>query len=311
MADKVHQGYARLRGEILEDEEDERPVLKRLDRLNEVLDSAHELSEEMTMPVHGRDDARLIYEASESYRKSAYNSEISADADLTSRTFVRLLQEGLRGNEENHPPDENGQVVPRIQSLDELYTVYNRRAKWAPSIGFLLGPFEIEKKVITRRGGPRTKDILDSEVQPDKITGLDGDQQKQASFVISIYKRLVATENQVGGPVPFYQFLLNPWSFSESVENVFYMSFLTRDGKVALVFDDAGTPLLSTKVKQYAASSSTGKDKKRKAFADSPGQVIIDLNMQQWKKLCQLMELTEPAIPSRGNDDTVAPESSS
>lgn len=330
MADRVHQDYARLRNEIADDDISNRPAVKRLNHLSDVIDSANTLSKEMTMPIHGRDDARLIYEASETYRKTALSD--GTMAELSSLAFAKLLSSCLEGgdNISSHTASEGGdnadesQKIPKITSLDDFYNVYYKRSHWAPSIGFLLGPLEIEKKVITRRGGPRTKDVLSEEVQPDKIEGLQDEQQKQTSLLISIAKRLMVLEKEEGAPIPFYQFVLNPWSFSESVENIFYMSFLTRDGKVALLFDENGTPVLTTKVKNLIADKGHGntnnnqsnsptesqpqaRSTKHKKFTEGLGQIIMDLNMQQWRKLCDLLELTEPTIPSRSNEDTVQP----
>lgn len=38
-------------------------------------------------------------------------------------------------------------------------------------------------------------------------------------------------------PVNFFKFFVNPNSFSQSVENLFYLSFLIRDSKMAIEED--------------------------------------------------------------------------
>lgn len=40
-----------------------------------------------------------------------------------------------------------------------------------------------------------------------------------------------------------FRFVVNPHDFGQSVENLFYLSFLIRDGKCALEVDD-GEPLI-------------------------------------------------------------------
>lgn len=41
-----------------------------------------------------------------------------------------------------------------------------------------------------------------------------------------------------------FEFALNPTSFSQSVENLFYISFLVYDGRVGINFDDDGVPVI-------------------------------------------------------------------
>lgn len=44
-------------------------------------------------------------------------------------------------------------------------------------------------------------------------------------------------------PINFFKFIINPESFGQTVENLFYLSFLIRDGKVS-IDDDSGQPVL-------------------------------------------------------------------
>ena len=90
--------------------------------------------------------------------------------------------------------------------------------------------------------------------------------------------------------VNLYEFILNPESFSQSVENLFFVSFLVKDGKIMLDLDEDGLPVLSLPRKDQQGNFT------QKA---TNGQVIIDLEYETWKQLCSLLDLREPNIPSR------------
>ena len=49
-----------------------------------------------------------------------------------------------------------------------------------------------------------------------------------------------------GEPVNIFKFIINPNDFGQSVENLFYLSFLIRDGKCAFSVDEeSGEPTIS------------------------------------------------------------------
>lgn len=47
-------------------------------------------------------------------------------------------------------------------------------------------------------------------------------------------------------PIGLYEFVVNPHSFGQTVENFFYISFLVRDGKIAVTEDDDGFLTIET-----------------------------------------------------------------
>jgi non-structural maintenance of chromosomes element 4 len=45
------------------------------------------------------------------------------------------------------------------------------------------------------------------------------------------------------GRINFFRFVINPDNYAQSVENIFYLSFLIRDGKVAFeIGEETGEP---------------------------------------------------------------------
>ncbi|OAD81416.1 hypothetical protein PHYBLDRAFT_104504 [Phycomyces blakesleeanus NRRL 1555(-)] len=113
--------------------------------------------------------------------------------------------------------------------------------KRAHSIDFMLGPLSVEKKQrkIARQGSSqKKKHVL---VEPTQLKEDDVAQKENetSNNVNQIYRLL---DEQ--GPTNFFEFIVNPESFSQSVENMFYVSFLIRNA-VAGIDDSSGQPILS------------------------------------------------------------------
>lgn len=89
-------------------------------------------------------------------------------------------------------------------------------------------------QLLARTQGP-ARDLADQElarVSPEKLT------DKMRQDVMEKYN--LADD----GGVPFFQFCINPRSFGQTVENLFYLSFLIRDSTVGVATDSRGLPTL-------------------------------------------------------------------
>lgn len=138
--------------------------------------------------------------------------------------------------------------------------------------GFLLGPLSVQKRAraaVQRRARQQRVDP-EQAVRPRELAVTDLREQEDAG-VTQMCKKINATlmrllhecdlaeaegdEDEVNavveknaildnGGVSLFHFAMNPKSFGQTVENLFYVSFLIKDGLVGVNFDSNGMPSL-------------------------------------------------------------------
>lgn len=148
-----------------------------------------------------------------------------------------------------------------------------------PVTGFLLGPMSVRKKtrLFTQRRATQRIDHTQA-VKPQELKQADLEKQETSNLttmcseILEILKRVqkenlakaqaaleelpsdATFEEQIAAGyrcgisndegVPLFKFCINPNSFGQTVENLFYVSFLVRDSMVGINIDDMGLPTL-------------------------------------------------------------------
>ncbi|KAL8387505.1 hypothetical protein RB595_009859 [Gaeumannomyces hyphopodioides] len=102
------------------------------------------------------------------------------------------------------------------------------------------------------------------------------------------------------GGIDLLRFAVNPRSFAQTVENMFYISFLIRDGKVNLDFDDDGLPSISAVDDDDDGESTERSNPTRH-------QAIIELDQAKWREVIDVFNITESIIPHRADADHSGP----
>ncbi|KAK4246686.1 Non-structural maintenance of chromosomes element 4 A [Corynascus novoguineensis] len=200
--------------------------------------------------------------------------------------------------------------------------------------GFLLGPLSIEKKArkITKRSAPLSVSNL-LEVRPEELRAEDlrkSDKNGLPSICKKIHVQLEkaqqyaqdTVEDEVdrgGGATPeemralmdryalrpnggidLLRFVVNPHSFGQTVENMFYVSFLIREGSVKLEFDEYGLPAIEPVRKNSSAEPSRSKAAMRH-------QAIMSIDMATWRDIIDAFDIKEPMIPNRQEEAQQGP----
>ncbi|KAK4227532.1 Non-structural maintenance of chromosomes element 4 A [Podospora fimiseda] len=200
--------------------------------------------------------------------------------------------------------------------------------------GFLLGPLSIEKKArkITKRSAPFRVNNL-QEVRPQELRPEDlkkSDDNNLTTVCARIYELLLdkqdkaqnGVEDEIGeqdlpeevqdaimerhalrstGGICLLRFAVNPHSFGQTIENLFYVSFLIRDGLVKLDFCKFDLPSLEPV--HSTDEASVGAQKK----LNPRHQAIMSMDMSIWRQIIEEFDMKEPMIPHRQEEAESGP----
>ncbi|KAI1738174.1 Nse4 C-terminal-domain-containing protein [Xylaria scruposa] len=247
--------------------------------------------------------------------------------ELTSTQQQR--RQTVRGNPEDSDDDEIGDEGDMMnwEHLGRFACLPSIRRPAVP--GFLLGPLSVEKKVrkVVKRSAPFRADNL-RETRPEVLNAEDvqrAEKNDLTAICAKILRRLQEVQdeaqteveaafenhgdveaqrlmNKYGlrdtGGIDLLKFVINPKSFGQTVENMFYVSFLIRDGAIQIEFDENGLPSLQPTAGQDPTA--TKRDAQRH-------QAVLSIDMQMWRDIIEAFNITEPIIEHRKEQSTQGP----
>ncbi|KAI0349380.1 hypothetical protein OH77DRAFT_1432119 [Trametes cingulata] len=163
------------------------------------------------------------------------------------------------------------------------------KSRRVPAMDFMLGPLSIEPKkrnAVKRAKLEKNKEDMKKpqEITEDDITRSENETTKN---VATIERILMNTE----GSVNLFKFIVNPKDFGQSVENLFYLSFLIRDGKCALeITEDTAEPVIMLCEQPTQEDYENGLVKH---------QIVMEFDMETWRRAIEVFDIKEAMIPQR------------
>ncbi|XP_041477818.1 non-structural maintenance of chromosomes element 4 homolog A-like isoform X1 [Lytechinus variegatus] len=165
----------------------------------------------------------------------------------------------------------------------------------ATSFQFLLGAFEREPprkiqrnkdKNAEEQAGPTTvaKQVKDKDKTPTEVTS------EEVEKLVAILRQVCVSSDGSYEPISYFDLVINPKSFSQTVENIFHLSFLLKDGHAKVYLDDDDLPVI-VPCMPFNEDQGNGRVVKK--------QVLVSIDMDQWKELIEVFDITEPLIPTR------------
>ncbi|KAK0525562.1 hypothetical protein OC842_005463 [Tilletia horrida] len=263
--------------------------------LTNMLKQTDTLFDKVKAPSEGILDARLLGQMVDIGTHLARTLKTNADAFDTDSFLTRVARlmggqvraAGRRGGEELD--DEEAALAANEWDWDALGRIAARHSRRAVTLDFLHGPLQTKPK--ERKQTERTKKVKEkvgAAVRPEELKENDIQRSENETTVMV---RQIANLLEEVGEVNLFNFVVDPTSFSNTVENLFYVSFLIRDGKVSLETDnEEGEPILMRAEPPREEDYAQGLTKR---------QIVMEFDMKIYRDIIETYGITESIIPSR------------
>lgn len=225
----------------------------------------------MKAPTEGILDARFLLNVSDMGAQMARNMKLNANAFDVDEYINRVAKfvggsarSGPGGNtshttrgrrrrthggtvaasdDESDNSDDEDIDSWNWRRLGHFASQFSRRA---PTMDLLLGPLAVEQKTRANTGKRARLERDSQEIAPQQLNEKDIERsENETTRLVHQIARLLEDEGGTEG-CNLFEFVINPESFSNTVENLFYVSFLIRDGKASISDEgDLGYPVLS------------------------------------------------------------------
>ncbi|CCL98449.1 uncharacterized protein FIBRA_00447 [Fibroporia radiculosa] len=290
----VRRGYRALRKET----ENSKGNVNELstDQLVERVHNADKLFEMVKGPSEATLDSDILVQLTQATTAKARAMKSGSGAFDVDDFITRLIT--FMGGRKNHLPDDYDSDAGEDYADGPLdwarvgrrALVYSHRA---PAIDFMLGPLSIEQKKRTIAKRAKLEKDKRDEKKPQQITEDDITRSENETT-----KNVATLENillQQDGAINLFRFIVNPNDFGQSVENLFYLSFLIRDGKCALETDEKGEPVI------YICAQPSEDD-----YADGlkKRQMVMEFDMATWRRAIEVFDIRDAVIPQRPKSET-------
>eukprot|EP00818_Percolomonas_sp_WS_P009842 CAMPEP_0117451318 /NCGR_PEP_ID=MMETSP0759-20121206/8942_1 /TAXON_ID=63605 /ORGANISM="Percolomonas cosmopolitus, Strain WS" /LENGTH=339 /DNA_ID=CAMNT_0005243907 /DNA_START=166 /DNA_END=1185 /DNA_ORIENTATION=- len=239
---KLRKDYQKLYAETLDAHKD---IIKRdrdgTKQLKSILQRGNQLHESIVHAREGALDAQWFTTTSKYGSESVQRIEETVVWDIDE--FARKLCSKYRGDSEDDPID--------WKALGAYTSQYYRRA---PVLTFMNGPLALEAK-IRKKAVRKAKQLQTGKsVRPDEVE-LEKEKhnaEESSKHVAKLHKRLYKAYRH-NDKLSFWRIVLDPNSFTKTIENIFYYSFLVKDGNAGLRLDEGSAEIMAAPLAQTEA----------------------------------------------------------
>jgi non-structural maintenance of chromosomes element 4 len=267
--------------------------------IKELLGKANALHERITRPREEAIDAELfalVTERGKEYaRKLAQGTQAYNAADFVRRIKAKYVRE--------MDAQQAGRDDPSAFQWAEVGRTLSDWLRPAPVCFHMLGPMDAAPKAkrITaapqrRRREPLAEAIRPEEVQTEGSTAATSKQETDRNME-DMWRILKSQESE---RAYLLELVMNHRSFAQTVENLFTLSFLVRDGRVELLEDQDGDGVkVVIKHRNHAHAGQQAHANQGHQDKGDRVQFIVALDMAEWARWKQVTDEAACLMPHR------------
>lgn len=228
-----------------------------------------------------------------SFKNSEFMDKIKANFKIKSSSSQDQ-------EEEEEAQDQFDEYVLTRENLIHFGKMVMPFFRVLPRPTFLIGSLGKEAPVIQRRQRKQREAVHDDESKRTQIKeigkeSLETETNKTVGEVERIYSILKKYfKRSKGVPICLFEFIINPDSFSRTIENIFYLSFLVKDGYAKISLSSDNLPVVEPNLENEKMLN----DKKLNNQRDVNNiQSVISLTKLEWQELIKVYNIDRPLIP--------------
>ncbi|XP_047409957.1 non-structural maintenance of chromosomes element 4 homolog A [Sciurus carolinensis] len=291
---QIRHQYRALINSVQQNRED---ILNASDKLTEVLEEANTLFNGVSRAREAVLDAQFLVLASDLGKEKAKQLR----SDLNSFDMLRYVETLLTHMGVN--PLEAEELIRDEDSSDFEFIVYdswkisgktaentfNKTHTFHFLLGSIQGELPAPKPRIDR---PRKHHMIEEQrAMPAQLKRMEESHQEATEKEVERILGLLQTyfREDPDTPMSFFDFVVDPHSFPRTVENIFHVSFIIRDGFARIRLDQDRLPII-----EPVNEESEGIDQNTQIR----NQGIIALSYRDWEEIVKTFEIAEPVIAS-------------
>uniref|UniRef100_H2YDK4 Non-structural maintenance of chromosomes element 4 n=1 Tax=Ciona savignyi TaxID=51511 RepID=H2YDK4_CIOSA len=158
-----------------------------------------------------------------------------------------------------------------------------------PALHPLLGSFEAIEPVKTKPRGTKDKEPTGKVQLPKELKNYRTDKKETTPEEIERVLNIINTfYKDDPSPIDYFELVVNPRSFGHTIENIFHLAFLVKDGLVKVFLNENGIPVVEPIATR---ENNQTPHKKSKQSKPANNQVIVSLSMEEWRAIIEAYQL--------------------